>query len=93
MQIPQAGLRIPLHARGSGLFARARRTWAGQRGSLMAEAVVAVLIFTLVGTGEKHIDRLIEESALSAGEVSGALMSLELKGLVRQFPGKIFARA
>ncbi len=50
-------------------------------------------VFTLVGTGEKHIDRLIEESALSAGEVSGALMSLELKGLVRQFPGKIFARA
>jgi DNA processing protein len=50
-------------------------------------------VLALIGEGEKHIDRLIEESALSAAEVSGALMSLELKGLIRQFPGKVFARA
>jgi hypothetical protein len=44
----------------------------------------------LVGTGEKHIARLIEERALSTGEVAGALMSLELNEFVGNFPEKYF---
>ncbi|MFQ5911945.1 MAG: DNA-processing protein DprA [Nitrospinota bacterium] len=50
-------------------------------------------IFGLVAEEDKQIDRLIEESRLSPADVSGALMSLELKGLIRQYPGKVFARA
>jgi DNA processing protein len=49
-------------------------------------------IFGLVAEEEKQIDRLIEESRLSPADVSGALMALELKGLIRQYPGKVFAR-
>lgn len=39
-----------------------------------------------------HIDDLIEESGLPAAEVSGLLLSLELKGLVRQLPAQSFVR-
>lgn len=50
-------------------------------------------VFGLVAEDDKHIDRLIEESRLSPADVSGALVALELKGLIRQYPGKVFARA
>ncbi|NVM56953.1 MAG: DNA-protecting protein DprA, partial [Desulfobacterales bacterium] len=40
-----------------------------------------------------HIDRLVRQVSLSAGEVSSLLLQLELKGLVSQSPGKLFARS
>lgn len=44
-------------------------------------------------TEEKvSIDTLIGKSGLPAGEVSGALLSLELKDLIKQLPGKEFMR-
>jgi len=49
-------------------------------------------IYELLFQGHKHIDALIEESRAEAGPVSAALASLELKGLVKQFEGKVFAR-
>jgi DNA processing protein len=39
-----------------------------------------------------HIDKLVRHLSLSAGQVSGLLLQLELKGLVTQSPGKLFAR-
>lgn len=39
-----------------------------------------------------HIDRVIERAGLSPSRVLGALAALEVRGLVRQFPGKNFAR-
>jgi len=39
-----------------------------------------------------HIDRLVRGLSLSAAQVSGLLLQLELKGLVTQSPGKLFAR-
>ncbi len=39
-----------------------------------------------------HIDRLVRQVSLSAGDVSSLLLQLELKGLVTQSPGKLFAR-
>jgi DNA processing protein len=39
-----------------------------------------------------HIDELVRELSLSAAQVSGLLLQLELKGLVTQSPGKLFAR-
>jgi DNA processing protein len=40
-----------------------------------------------------HIDKLARQVSLSAGEVSGLLLQLELKGLVTQSPGKLFSRS
>ena len=39
-----------------------------------------------------HIDQIIANTGLSAGKVNAALVSLRLKGLIRQFPGNSFAR-
>ena len=43
-------------------------------------------------TTPKHIDTIIGESRLNPGEVSAILMNLEIKGIVCQHPGKVFAR-
>jgi DNA processing protein len=44
-------------------------------------------------TGEpKHIDTLLEESRVTAGALGGVLITLELKGLAKQLPGKYFVR-
>lgn len=50
-------------------------------------------IYNVLGEGEMPIDSIIAGSGLSPGEVSAALLSLELKKLVRQLPGKKFARS
>jgi len=44
-------------------------------------------------TGEpKHIDRILSETRMTAGILGGVLITLELKGLVKQLPGKFFVR-
>ncbi len=48
-------------------------------------------IYNLLCGGSSHIDDLIEESGIEAGRVSAVLMELELKGLVAQYPGKMFS--
>lgn len=39
-----------------------------------------------------HIDRLIEKTGIGVMRASSLLLEMEFKGLVRQFPGKCFAR-
>lgn len=49
------------------------------------------LFQTLREKGDLHVDELNLLSGLSQGEVAVGLLNLELKGLVRTLPGKIFA--
>ena len=39
-----------------------------------------------------HVDQLVESSELSSSDVLAALFDLEMKGLIRQLPGKYFLR-
>lgn len=39
-----------------------------------------------------HIDEIISDTGLPAGTVNAAVMSLRLKGLIRQLPGNLFAK-
>jgi DNA processing protein len=39
-----------------------------------------------------HVDELVERSGLTSSEVLGGLFDLELKGVVRQLPGKQFLK-
>ena len=39
-----------------------------------------------------HVEELITETKLGAGPVNSALISLRLKGLIRQLPGNLFVR-
>jgi DNA processing protein len=45
-----------------------------------------------LGSEPQHCDEVIAETGLPPGAVGAALVSLRLKGLIRQFPGNLFAR-
>jgi DNA processing protein len=48
-------------------------------------------VFKAVTDEPKHIDVIMAESSSAPGKLSGILITLELKGLVKQLPGKYFA--
>jgi len=50
------------------------------------------VIYDLLTWEAIHIDHLIEKTGLPVAEVSGLLLSLELKGLLRQLPGHSYVR-
>jgi DNA processing protein len=49
-------------------------------------------VFTALGEDESHIDEVIQRSGLPSSTVSVALLSLEMKRLTKQLPGKVFVR-
>jgi DNA processing protein len=51
-----------------------------------------VRVLGLVQSEETHIEGIIHASQLPAQAVASILLTLELRGLVRQFPGTFFAR-
>ncbi len=50
-------------------------------------------LFSLLGSDPMHVDSLAESSGLPVQYLIVDLLGLELKGLVRQLPGKYFLRA
>jgi len=53
-------------------------------------SVEAKNIFALVADAPRHIDEVIEKSGLTAGKASEVLLDLEIRGLLKQLPGKKF---
>jgi DNA processing protein len=49
-------------------------------------------VVAALGEAAVHIDGIIERSGLGAGRVAAALATLEVRGIVRQCPGKWFAK-
>lgn len=49
-------------------------------------------IYEILGHYPMHIDEIVRQGEMDAGEISSILMGLELKGLVRQLMGKRFVR-
>jgi DNA processing protein len=50
-------------------------------------------IFNLLAVEEpRHIDDIVERSDLNSSEVLATLFDLEMKGIVRQLPGKQFSK-
>jgi DNA processing protein len=50
-------------------------------------------LYELLSTEEpRHIDELVETSGLNSSEVLATLFDLEMKGIIRQLPGKQFAK-
>jgi DNA processing protein len=50
------------------------------------------ILYEMLGENPLHIDAMIRESGFDPGKVSGVLLTLELKGLIAQWPGKCFSR-
>ena len=49
-------------------------------------------IYDLIGDYPIHIDKIARERNLEPGELSSILMRMELKGIIKQLPGKTFVR-
>jgi DNA processing protein len=52
----------------------------------------AAAVLDMLTHEQAHIDSIIAGSGLDSGRVSSALLELELRGLIRQLPGKHFMR-
>jgi DNA processing protein len=49
-------------------------------------------VYDLIGDYPVHIDDIVREGNMEPGTASAVLMRMELKGVVRQLPGKLFVR-
>ncbi len=70
-------------------------TTAEERASLFEQTLSPVerTLYALLSTDQaRHVDELVETSGLSSSEVLAALFELEMKGIVRQMPGKQFVK-
>lgn len=70
-------------------------TTSTERASLLQADLSPVqkTIFNLLGTDEaSQIDELLQKSELNSSEVLAALCEMEMKGIVRQMPGKQFVK-
>ena len=68
---------------------------AEQRNLLAAASLNASekKVYELLSTDEpRHIDDIVERSGLNSSEVLATLFDLEMKGIVRQLPGKQFSK-
>ncbi len=66
-----------------------------ERASLFEQALTPVekKLYDLLSTDEpRQVDEIVERSELSSSEVLATLFDLEMKGIVRQMPGKQFVR-
>lgn len=54
-------------------------------------SAVEQTIVDLIGTGNLQVDEIIAATALAPAEALSSLMSLELKGIIKQQPGKYFS--
>jgi DNA processing protein len=71
------------------------KTTSAERARLFEESLTPQerTIFNLLGTDETiHIDELVERAELNSSEVLAALCQMEMKGMVRQMPGKQFLK-
>ncbi|MBW1915525.1 MAG: DNA-protecting protein DprA [Deltaproteobacteria bacterium] len=50
------------------------------------------VIYALIGDYPMHIDQIARESSMKPSDVSSVLTKMELKGIIRQVPGKMFIR-
>ncbi|MGH9173252.1 MAG: DNA-processing protein DprA, partial [Vicinamibacterales bacterium] len=60
---------------------------------LLPETPAERILFEIVGAEPRHVDELSHASGLPIHETSGTLMSMELKGLVRQSGAQHYVRA
>jgi len=73
---------------------RPRRRWrrpcSRQPGS--TSRATKKTVYDALGKEPLHIDHLIAETGLPAGKVNAGVVSLRLKGLIKQLPGNLFVR-
>ncbi len=78
---------------GLGLnFSNLEKTDTFRDKEILPENDMEKAVYELVGNYPVHIDEILRQSGLKPGELSGILTMMELKGMLRQLPGKMFVR-
>jgi len=70
-------------------------TTSAERASLIEKSLspLEMKIFSLLSTDDAiHVDELVEKAELNSSEVLAALCEMEMRGIVRQMPGKQFIK-
>ena len=70
-------------------------TTVEERTTLFVKALSPVekKVYGLLAVDESiHVDEIVEKSELSSSEILAALCEMEMKGMVRQMPGKQFIK-
>ena len=49
-------------------------------------------VFSVISSEPTHIDEIINVTKIKTGHLATALINLELKGFIKQFPGKMFVK-
>ena len=63
--------------------------WGGENAGLKSEEEK---IYSALSFKPRHIDEIVEDIHVSASQISGILMKLEIKNLVKELPGKMFVK-
>ena len=63
-----------------------------QKGGLPSMDESEKAIYDMIGDYPLHIDQITRQGNLAPGKAASILMRMELKGLIRQLPGKMFVR-
>jgi DNA processing protein len=74
---------------------KAEAVEAAQRNLLLVDGLTPVerRLYEMLSAGEsRHIDDLVDTSGLNSSEVLATLFDLEMKGIIRQLPGKQFSK-
>jgi DNA processing protein len=50
------------------------------------------MIYDIIGDYPMHIDQIQKKGNIRSGDLSGTLTKMELKGIIKQLPGKMFVR-
>jgi DNA processing protein len=49
-------------------------------------------VWEFLGQGSRHLDEMVQELGLAVGSLSGMLLGLEMKKVVRRLPGNRYER-
>jgi DNA processing protein len=60
--------------------------------SISFETEIEQKVYSLLKREPQHIDQLIRQSGLTSAQINSTLVQLELKGVVKRFPGQLFLR-
>jgi DNA processing protein len=63
-----------------------------QKGLLPPMDETEKTIYDIIGDYPIHIDQITRQGNLAPGKAASILMRMELKGMIRQLPGKVFVR-
>jgi len=91
-EVPPDAARSAGATEGPALSDRCRRTEASQTESLAHLPETQAAVYDSVTAEPMHIEQIAASCGLAIGQTSAALTLLQLRGLVKQLPGSLFAR-